>query len=61
MADENKRETRESKIKGPQTLGRGGGQPKPKTPSGERKPWTPPKNDTTPQTEPTTSKNEEHG
>ena len=49
MADENKPETREVKPgQGLQERGRGGGQPKPKTPSGERKPWTPPKNDTTP-------------
>ena len=54
MANEDKRETREVKPgEGLQERGRGGkggkgGQPKPKTPSGERKPWTPPKNDTTP-------------
>ena len=27
---------------------RGGGQPKPRTPSGDVKPWEPPKNGTTP-------------
>ena len=48
MADENQRQTKEVKPDGLIRKGRGGGQPKPKTPSGERKPWTPPKNDTTP-------------
>ena len=49
MANEDQRETREVKPGGGlQERGRGGGQPKPKTPSGKRKPWTPPKNETTP-------------
>ena len=49
MAKENEIQTREVKPEeGLNSRGRGGGQPKPKTPSGERKPWTPPKNDTTP-------------
>ena len=47
MSQENEIQTREVDQEGLQTRGRGGGQPKPKTPSGERKPWTPPKNDTT--------------
>ena len=50
MADENQVETREVKTEeGLQTRGRGGGQPKPKTPSGERRPWTRPTSNTTPE------------
>ena len=48
MANENEKQTREVKMDGLHSRGRGGGQPKPKTPSGERKQWTPPKRDTTP-------------
>ena len=48
MENKDKVETKEIKIPGLISKGRGGGQPKPKTPSGQRKPWSPPTNDTTP-------------
>ena len=49
MPNQNETQTREVKPEtGLEPRGRGGGQPKPRTPSGERKPWTPPKNNTTP-------------
>ncbi len=42
MAEGNERQNLEIKK------GRGGGQPKPRTPSGKRETWTPPRNGTTP-------------
>ena len=35
-------------VEGVAKFSRGGGQPKPRTPSGEVKPWEPPKKGTTP-------------
>ena len=39
---------RANPAKNIETRGRGGGQGKPKTPSGERKPWKPPATEKTP-------------
>ena len=44
----NEKETQQVQMEGPQKRGRGWGEPKPKTPSGERKQWTPPKKGTSP-------------
>ena len=35
-------------VEGVAKFSRGGGQPKPRTPSGEVKPWNPPEKETTP-------------